>query len=515
MKIDKIIISCADALIDKYGAQGLAAIREALDAMVAADAKRHFNTKVVFADRHRDMSPYGHRIDGPATPKTMKAAVDAIYAADKPDYIMLLGAWDVVPVQSLDNPLFDPNDEDPDDRYVESDLPYACDAPFSRDINDFIGPTRVVGRLPDLMGATDPAYLLRIMRIAIHARTRKASEYETCFALSAQRWQASTALSLRTIYQHSSKLLTCPDEGPDWSVRKLAPRVHFINCHGGKGESTYYGEATKHKVNAPLPPAHQAAWLKKKIIDGAVMAAECCYGAQLYDPQDTENQAGIAYTYLNEGAYGVFGSSTVAYGPYSGNDSADLITQMFLGNVLHGASLGRAALEAWQVFAGKWSHLNPEHQKTIAQFYLLGDPSIHAVKMTERSFNKTRVFHDAFKKTHDAGPRKLRREKLLRSGRSIEREMPRTVRNRELRASGSVDEILRRSARESGMGNYAQRHYDVEPKRVAPLLERVRRTVHVFMKVRRRTKGQPPDVTLITATAENGKLIHIRRSHSR
>src|SRR3954470_52612 len=112
MKIDKIVISCADAFIDKYGAEGLAKIREALDAMAEADAKRHITTKVVFADRHRDMGPYGHRINGSATPKTMKAAVDAIYAAEKPDYIMLLGAWDVVPVQSLDNPLYDPKDED-------------------------------------------------------------------------------------------------------------------------------------------------------------------------------------------------------------------------------------------------------------------------------------------------------------------------------------------------------------------------------------------------------------------
>ena len=49
--------------------------------MVEADAKRHITTQVVFADRHRDMNAYGHRIDGSATPKTMKAAIDAIYVA--------------------------------------------------------------------------------------------------------------------------------------------------------------------------------------------------------------------------------------------------------------------------------------------------------------------------------------------------------------------------------------------------------------------------------------------------
>ena len=84
MKNDKIIISCADALIEKYGHEGLAKIREALDAMIEADAKRFITTKVVFADRDRDMSPYGHRIRGNPTPKAMKAAVDAIYDATSP-----------------------------------------------------------------------------------------------------------------------------------------------------------------------------------------------------------------------------------------------------------------------------------------------------------------------------------------------------------------------------------------------------------------------------------------------
>lgn len=57
---------------------------------------------------------------------------------------MLLGAPDVVPHQSLINPLHSP--DDPDER-VDSDLPYACDSGYSIDIDNFLGPTRVVGRL--------------------------------------------------------------------------------------------------------------------------------------------------------------------------------------------------------------------------------------------------------------------------------------------------------------------------------------------------------------------------------
>ena len=64
---------------------------------------------------------------------------------------MILGAPDVVPHQDMKNPAFDPPD-DPDE-YAYGDLPYACDAPYSRDIATFKGPTRVVGRLPDLTKA--------------------------------------------------------------------------------------------------------------------------------------------------------------------------------------------------------------------------------------------------------------------------------------------------------------------------------------------------------------------------
>jgi limonene-1,2-epoxide hydrolase len=57
-----------------------------------------------------------------------------------------------------------------------------------------------------------------------------------------------------------------------------------------------------------------------------------------------------------------------------------LICQYFLQQVLAGASLGRAALEARQQFARSSPELDPTDIKTIAQFNLLGDPSIQPVK---------------------------------------------------------------------------------------------------------------------------------------
>lgn len=123
--------------------------------------------------------------------------------------------------------------------------------------------------------------------------------------------------------------------------------------------------------------AHLAARVDGQIAEGTVAAVECCYGAELYDAAG--GQIGIASTYLAGRAYGYFGSSTIAYGPADTNGAADLLCQYFLRRVRAGASLGRAALEARLEFAGGAPELDPIDLKTIAQFNLLGDPSIHPV----------------------------------------------------------------------------------------------------------------------------------------
>src|SRR5438552_2848968 len=83
---------------------------------------------------------------------------------------------------------------------------------------------------------------------------------------------------------------------------------------------------------------------------GTVVAAECCFGAQLYAPSRTHDRRAVCYAYLDGGAYGYFGSSTIAYGPSTTNGKADLICRYFLEEVLRGSSLGRAALEARQKY---------------------------------------------------------------------------------------------------------------------------------------------------------------------
>ncbi|CAN5159445.1 hypothetical protein BH09BAC2_BH09BAC2_13670 [soil metagenome] len=88
----------------------------------------------------------------------------------------------------------------------------------------------------------------------------------------------------------------------------------------------------------------------------------------------------IANTYFKNKAVAFTGSSTIAYGPAAGQGVADLITQYFIKNIIAGASTGRALLEARQKFiAVSGPHLDPYELKTLAQFYLPGDPAMQVV----------------------------------------------------------------------------------------------------------------------------------------
>src|ERR1043166_8968431 len=147
---DKIIITNDSALKSKYGVQGYAAIKAAVQGLIDADDKRGLKTVYMAVDNASAMGKVGGKVVTDASdPKQNKDAVDAISKKLAPDYLMLLGAPDVIPHQDLKNPMYSPGNDD--DKEAPGDIPYACEAPYSRSPEDFIGPTRVLGRLPDLL----------------------------------------------------------------------------------------------------------------------------------------------------------------------------------------------------------------------------------------------------------------------------------------------------------------------------------------------------------------------------
>ncbi|MEK8031487.1 hypothetical protein AACH06_11720 [Ideonella sp. DXS29W] len=512
MAIDKVVVALKSALRAKYGHAGLGHIDKALRALISADRRRGLSTVVIHLDEADDMASYGGPAPEQPTPRDVKKAIDRIATTAKPHYLLLLGGPDVMPMVPITNPAYSGPEGD-SDRHVPSDLPYACDAPYSTNPNRFLGPTRVVGRLPDLMGARKPTLLTQLINAAARAQPRPRSEYQSSFALSTAAWAKSTELSLTNTFGHARNLHTCPGKGPRWTDRQIAPRVHFINCHGGDSVPEYYGQPVDQDE---FPIAHHAKHLRGRVSAGTIVAAECCYGAQLYDPADAGGEQGIALTYLEDGAAAVLGSTTIAYGPSEGNGSADLICQFFIQNVLNGSSIGRAALEARQKFAGARTHLDPYDLKTLMQFYLLGDPSAQPVSMSAHALTRGKAFKKAFADVQDRTVRNLRRERLEREGQYLGKALP-ALKPTKHRPSDKVAATLQAMTQETGLnGPLSQLSFEIVPSGRRPGPAAARR-VHV-VKGRRQVQVNGATMTRVVAlvaTEEDGELIHVRRLHSR
>jgi hypothetical protein len=369
---DKIIVTNKSALKAKYGAAGLTAIQSAVSKLIAADKKRKITGQLVYLDDAAAMKKMGGTaVTVAASPRQNKKAIDSICKKAEPDYLVILGAIDVVPHQDLKNPAHSADDED---AQAYGDLPYACDAPYSTDIARFVGPTRVVGRIPDLVGANRPTYLLGLLKTATGFVSRPAKDYENYFGLSTDEWKASSSMSLEGVFGNSTRLVLSPKDGPNHTAAVLKPLAHFINCHGGSSSPVFQGQK-----GGSYPESLTSKLIDGKIGEGTVASVECCYGAELYDSITLGLDLPICQNYLQQGAYGYFGSTTIAYGPADANGAADLICQYFLKEVRDGASTGRAALTARQKFVEQTGQMDPIDLKTLGQFCLLGDPGITPV----------------------------------------------------------------------------------------------------------------------------------------
>lgn len=454
---DKIIVSNRSALTAKYMTTGVAKIKAAIATLIAADEKRGIKSRFIYLDDAAAMKRFrGRAVSDPKSARENKEAIDAIFSAANPEYLMILGAPDVVPHQDMTNPLFDPPD-DPD-KYAYGDLPYACDAPYSRDIATYKGPTRVIGRLPDLRGAHEPSHLLTLLAVAAKYQSRNVTDYGTYFGLSTHSWRKSTDMSLFNVFGNSSSLTLSPPSGPTHPVGRLAPLAHFINCHGSMSDPAFYGEKGKSQ-----PESLTSNAIARKIKTGTVAAVECCYGAELYDSVTLSLPLPICQRYLIEGAYGYFGSSTIAYGPAEGNGAADLITQYFLLAILDGASLGRSALMARQRFIQQVGELDPADLKTLGQFNLLGDPSIHPAAVA----SPTGIPKGIDSEDSSRRQRQERRAKLKTMGEFLLGTKPTASRKaRIVCESPTVQKALANIAREAGIG--AQKAFTAFDVKVPP-----------------------------------------------
>ncbi|HEX8748568.1 MAG TPA: hypothetical protein VF717_15460, partial [Pyrinomonadaceae bacterium] len=112
---DKVIVTNLAALKSKYG-KGVTKIEAAIKRLIAADKKRGITTRLIAMDNAAAMKKLkAQPVTNAADFKQNKQSVDSIFRALMPDYLVILGANDIVPHQNLKNPLFNPLNGDQDE----------------------------------------------------------------------------------------------------------------------------------------------------------------------------------------------------------------------------------------------------------------------------------------------------------------------------------------------------------------------------------------------------------------
>jgi len=130
-----------------------------------------------------------------------------------------------------------------------------------------------------------------------------------------------------------------------------------------------------------------SATLKARLKPDTLVGTMCCYGAQIFSPEAKQarnrGRWPLASTYLRKGALAFVGSTRQAWLGVNVMKSADWIVADYFKRILGGASIGRAFLESKQKYISyyieKGRSLDAMGQKTLIEYVLLGDPSIHPV----------------------------------------------------------------------------------------------------------------------------------------
>ena len=388
MQSVKLSITCRKPLEKKYGAKALAIIEGAIAKWIASDAARGIRTIHLAVDDAKDMKPYNVApVTGTITAGKVKRAIDALVAGLTPDYIVLIGSGDVVPLFNVTNPTLS-NDGDTDPT-VPTDNPYASSHTFDgKKRASYLVPDRVLGRIPDLPGSKDPAWLLNYLAVATAWKSRPPASYARDLLVCCDTWRKSGKACVEYLSRNAATMMTCPPSG-DSSKRmqgRRAALLQMIKCHGAPNDSWFYGQR-----GYDYPEVMRSTSLRKRTSKATVVGSMCCFGANIFDPLDPAAQhpgePPISSVYLRQGAFGFLGSTCTAWVGLDSMLCSDWIVAAFLKSVLGGASLGRATLEARQNLA-RWSQsqgdqVDSADEKTLIQFMLLGDPSIHPVKASE------------------------------------------------------------------------------------------------------------------------------------
>jgi len=394
----KLSVTVKRNLARKYKGAALAKIDTAIRDWITADDKRGIQTVHVAVDDSGEMrkvwrdyfpkaSPV-RPVSGRVTPLKIKRVIDGLWKRLSPDYLVLFGGADIVPMFVVANPNHSPKGDR--DKKVPTDSPYASSFP------SYLVPDRAIGRIPDVVSDPDPAWLVDYLDTATHWKSRPARFYGDMYAICCDDWRHPGKKCMHYIAKPVSDLFMSPptlnrgiDRTSTSARNRLSARLHMIQCHGSPKDTKFYGK----KAGGRFLQAITSATLRQRLKPATVVATGCCYGAQIFSPDDPgarkRGQWPVASTYLRKGALGYVGSTMITLHDSRNMLWADSIVAEYLHSVLKGASIGRAFLDAKQIYLRRLifqQHYGVDvgDEKTLIEYVLLGDPSIHPVSIGRR-----------------------------------------------------------------------------------------------------------------------------------
>jgi hypothetical protein len=300
--------------------------------------------------------------------------------------LQIVGGHEVIPFHLLPNPT------DDDDADVPSDNPYA-----SRDENYFV-PEWPVGRIPTpsdskaafLLGvlrrmveptAATRTSLMEMVRSLIRGIFRPASmRFRRGSAVTAAVWRRASTEVFRPVASSQSLLVAPPAHTGSLPAEFFTlPNYSYFNLHGLENGPQWLGQRDS-KAKTPMDAEFPIALLPDQISSArkipAVVFTEACYGANILHKGMGE---AISLEFLDKGTRALAGSTKICYGAASSPlIAADLLARLFLQNCLSGIPAGESLRLAKLAFTEEMNRrqgfLDPEDQKTLASFILLGDP---------------------------------------------------------------------------------------------------------------------------------------------
>lgn len=381
----KLILSHKGALMAKYigkihgGRPALTVLGEKLNELIAFDGRRSIETIVVFLDE--DDALVGEKVIDRTDERQFKNAIDKAYNAYHPNYMVILGAQDIVPFIVLHNPLH-PDIAD-EDRYLPTDLPYACNYGYSQHFVDFLTPTRVVARIPDVYHDGDKGIqvLVRSLDSVMQTYTKDAPFYNRTWAACTCKRVVPMDSILRKMYPGNGPYFyLCPPYDYHDFADKYIRSVHLHILHGDKKSSRLFGE----DLLGDQPVAVKCEWVNQNINLGTIVLERACYGGQLYNPHN--RPLPLVNMYLSSGAACVIGSTIPTYSNRYGLALGDYLMAGFYKR-LYNRTTGAAFLATKQWLITKLmdnhGHIDSGDISMFASFNLYGDPSL--MPMASRS----------------------------------------------------------------------------------------------------------------------------------